>query len=444
MNLNNTLPQTTRSSIRTNDGMVSPKQPPSQRRRDWYPYYAAFTETFVENVLIQHLGDATSVLDPWSGSGTTAAVCLKHGLLSTGVDINPSLTIIARARLVPASAKQKLLATAEIISAQAARSTIKFQPSDMLASWFDQQSIDCIRSLQQAIHVTNDQHLLPQRDFVLSEQVDEYSSETCFYYTALFFAVRSLLHDFRSTNPMWIKLPADKCLLVAPTRSEVITEFRSSVYSLAHLLSAPRALDQHNFLSYTTGDATSLSYADNAFDAVISSPPYATRIDYVRGTLPELFVLGANKHTILDLRQRATGSPVVRDAARRLDLLDSGTANELLRKVASHKSKGSMSYYHPWMKNYFIGLQKGLHEIDRVVKPDGHICLVVQDSRYKEFHINLQQIVIDTMEARGINLLDRNDHPAPNPRFSNVALVNGGNRCGKNMESLLVFKKAGS
>jgi hypothetical protein len=58
--------------------LVSPKQPPSRSKRDWYPYYAGFTEEFVEAVLAEHLIDCGPILDPWSGTGTTTAACVKR------------------------------------------------------------------------------------------------------------------------------------------------------------------------------------------------------------------------------------------------------------------------------------------------------------------------------------------------------------------------------
>ena len=91
------------------------------------------------------------------------------------------------------------------------------------------------------------------------------------------------------------------------------------------------------------------------------------------------------------------------------------------------------------MKNYLIGLQHGLNEVNRIVKPDGRVCLVVQDSRYKELHVNLQQVVIETMQAAGRPLSSQRDHAAPNPRFSKVKLTNGAHDPGTNIESLLVF-----
>ena len=58
------------------------------------------------------LQGSESVVDPWSGAGTTTVACLRSGIESWGVDINPVATVIARARLNPRSARQSLLDSA--------------------------------------------------------------------------------------------------------------------------------------------------------------------------------------------------------------------------------------------------------------------------------------------------------------------------------------------
>ena len=87
---------------------TSPKQPSTRRRRDWYPYYAGYTQSFVDAVIGECLEEPTFVIDPWSGSGTTTVTCLKRGVASKGVDINPALTVIARARLTPMGCRAKI------------------------------------------------------------------------------------------------------------------------------------------------------------------------------------------------------------------------------------------------------------------------------------------------------------------------------------------------
>ena len=420
---------------------ATPRTPVRFRpQRDWYPYYAAFTEKFVKNVLDQYLKKDTSILDPWCGSGTTIAVCAKNGLSSRGVDINPSLTVIARARLIPVSKQNKLIKKARDISIKSKNSIETCLQIDMLNSWFDKETIQHVRKLQGAIHAICEGNNRPENIKSLAAKVNRYSLELCFYYTALFSVVRNLLVRFRSTNPMWIKIPDNDKALVTATEKDIHDAFQNAVLNLARLLSAPSRAG--GIRKCMTGDATKLSLPDNSFESVITSPPYATRIDYVRGTLPELFVLGADKQEVITLRRHATGSPVVRDAKNVATAIESQTANEILDRVALHSSKGSKAYYYPWLKNYFIGLQQGLHEIDRTVVSGGTICLVVQDSRYKELHIDLQNIVIEILRNCDCRLFDRNDHAAPHPRALTIPLAtNIKSQPGMNVESLLVFKK---
>ena len=123
---------------------ISAKQPPSRMRRDWYPYYAGFTEKFVANVLSEHLHSCQKVLDPWSGSGTTTAVCIKNGFASRGLDINPALTVIARGRLAPARMKQDLLRLVTQIADEVNNADPNVPSSDLLRLWLtDDGCIPC-------------------------------------------------------------------------------------------------------------------------------------------------------------------------------------------------------------------------------------------------------------------------------------------------------------
>ena len=136
---------------------VSPKQPGSKTHRDWYPYYAGFTERFVEVVIDQYLWNAERVLDPWSGSGTTTVTCLRRGLQSRGIDINPALTVIARARLNPVTAKQSLLQFGMRIVECASPSRDDKSEGELLDEWMTAEAANRIRGFRKAIHEVLDE-----------------------------------------------------------------------------------------------------------------------------------------------------------------------------------------------------------------------------------------------------------------------------------------------
>ena len=420
--------------------IITAKQPTSKKSRDWYPYYAGFTERFVHTLLSGHLNTVRRILDPWNGSGTTTAVCAQRGLTSNGVDINPVQTVVARARLLSAHRKSQLISMSDEIVRESYQANRNVEPEDMLLVWMQESSVRYLRSLEAAVHYTCDEGLQQARNRDLAERVSGISPTLCFFYVALFGTVRSLLHEFRTTNPMWIKTPKNQTDRVEQTCMQISICFRNTVLAMVNLLSLSNRDDCYDRTLIDTGDSRSLPFARNTFDAVIGSPPYATRLDYIVGTSPELAVLGASKSNIALLREAATGSPVVKREQHPKELkLESELGNKLLDAIAKHPSKGSKSYYHHWMRNYLHDLNKGLNEIHRTVNQNGWVCLVVQDSRYKELHINLQQITIEMLSVNGRKLVHRIDYAAPNPRFLEVELTSSSTEAQSNIESILVF-----
>ena len=420
-------------------GKISPKQPTARRLRDWYPYYAGFTERFVNAVIDDYLQESESVVDPWSGTGTTTVACLRRGIESRGVDINPVATVIARARLNARSARQSLLNTARSLVEEAQTARPCDDTDDLLGLWMVGAGVGEIRALVRAIreNLSAPAEGLPTGDAL---RTDCLSHSACFLYTVCFGVVRSLLGRYGTTNPTWIKSPSTARNRISPGRHTVRELFAQHAADLADRLSLTDTQADWSVSPFQTGSAATTGYEPHAFDAAITSPPYATRVDYVRGSLPELAVLGADEEYVEHLRLACTGSPRVRGVPPSSEPIHSRSATDLLPAIEQHPSKGSRSYYRPWMANYLRSLQAGLLETHRIVRPDGVICVVIQDSYYKEIHIDMQGIVTETLQAAGRALVARHDYPAPNPRRRQH---NGdGLRTVKrpSTESLLVFR----
>src|SRR5690349_13474364 len=75
----------------------------------YFPYYAGYPERFAQQLLESAgLRHGSSVFDPWNGSGTTTYVASRLGLAAQGVDVNPAMVVVARARLLPCSEADSL------------------------------------------------------------------------------------------------------------------------------------------------------------------------------------------------------------------------------------------------------------------------------------------------------------------------------------------------
>jgi len=208
------------------DSPVSPKQRTSEGRRDWYPYYAGFTEQFANEVLAGPLRSSGLILDPWSGSGTTGAASARRGLDFIGVDVNPVLTIIAKARLTPFSLGDSLLPLAKQIGEAARQLDVVSDEQDLLRKWMRSPTVRAVRAIQEAIHLilTSDQRRPQPAN--LEAAADQLPLLACFFYTALFASVRDLLSRFRSTNPTWIRDPASVHQRIGTSWASLLDEFQ--------------------------------------------------------------------------------------------------------------------------------------------------------------------------------------------------------------------------
>ena len=190
--------------------LTSPKQPPAEHLKDWYPFYAGFTSAFVTDVFECYLQSARSVVDPWNGSGTTTAVAAVRNVTSMGIDINPALSVVARARLTPKSIADSLAPIAADIAAAAERTTPTNRESDPLLVWLGPTATNEIRRLQRAIHVVTAADNALEVDLYMGEESapSRLPLITAFFYSVLFAATRDLLRPFRGSNPTWMVAPS--------------------------------------------------------------------------------------------------------------------------------------------------------------------------------------------------------------------------------------------
>ena len=363
----------------------------------------------------------------------------KSRTLFDGIDINPSLTIVARARLTSAKRRPQLLKLAQEIVGRSKQVESCLVLDDLLTTWLEHESVTRVRKIQQAIHEVTECPIGSLSPAQVIRCADEFSQVTCFFYCALFSLMRDLLRKFRTTNPMWIKKARGQANRIRPSWSTLVGGFTDQVGLLCRRLTVQTEESAGGMTSLLTGNATRLPYPKSSFDGALTSPPYATRMDYVKGTMPELALLGADTTFVNKLRKMVTGTPVVKGVPvpDSWHLL-SKTGRNALKVVSRHSSKGSSAYYFPWLRNYLQDLQSSMAEVARVVKEGGTICMVIQDSYYKEYHIDLQAIVSESMCAFGRELKMRSDYSTITPR-SRFAKLGGKALARTSTETVLLF-----
>jgi hypothetical protein len=331
------------------------------------------------------------VVDPMNGSGTTTVAAQKGGYLSIGVELNPAVAAVARA-------KDATLATRrdwESVLDSLHRSFLDRGDEDLgpEVNWIPRSIFRQLRKLWLVIanfSFAGDAPVNPRIQGALSHSVRQPSSTADLLLAAVLRIVRRYSRATISKNPTWLKYPND----TLDVDTEVFPEFYAMVLSMARELR-----DEFGETSKVgrtlilEGDARSMPVRSNVADVIISSPPYLTRIDYAVGTAPELAFLGyATPKQFREMRASIMGSTCVTGGDYRTRSQWGETCLAILDAIRAHTSKASSGYYYKTHIQYFRDAEQFLSDAIRVMKTGTNAVLVIQDSWYKDLHIPLARI----------------------------------------------------
>lgn len=397
------------TSLWSNDGYSSAPTSPklsvaTSAPPTWYRYYAGYADGFVADVIRALPAPAGVVLDPWNGSGTTTSVAAAHGINAQGFDLNPVAIVIAKARLL----RSDVAASIMPLSRELLQSLppVSIADSDPLLRWLTPRAVQALRRLGSSIHTA----------LIGTGPVDAHghwceamSSLAALFYLGYFKVVRRTLAAFVGSNPTWIRQRVDPSDRVAIDLRTLRPWFIAAMTELSTSVTRDGLPPNRASVGVALGHSSRLPISDRSIDAVITSPPYCTRIDYVIATLPELAALRVSTAACRNLREQMIGTPTVAAADRQPTTAYGETAQHVLESVASHTSRASATYYSTFFHQYFTGMYHSLAELHRVVKPTGSIVLVAQDSHYKDLHVDLPAAITDMGGALGWSLQTRQD-----------------------------------
>lgn len=372
----------------------SAKRGANERRgvHSWHPYYAGYSEQFVEDML-NYFGanERSIVLDPWIGSGTTSLVCQRARIKTIGIEINPVMVHFSRAKVAQLlNENVEQLAMAIVETAQDERLD---DIQDKFKNVEEYLDIDDFISLSR-LRVASDRVCNAR---FASEPIREHVRS--FFYSVLFRVLRSVGKFDKGRNPTWLVKQEAGSNLDKPSADELFLQF---IGAMVHDLFT--AFDGNLDLplpSIMCADSRVMPLDSESVDYVITSPPYLTRIDYAVSTKPELLFFGLREDMEFDrLRRSVMGAPVIADKGIVPDENWGALCTSFLYQVENHTSKAAKSYYLPIFLQYFRDAFLSLLEIKRVLKRGGKACLVVQSSYFKELEVKLGDIYVEM----GVNI----------------------------------------
>lgn len=372
-------PSKTRSNHSGRPAAPTPKRPRTDTAgmADIFPYYAGFSYEWACKFLRDEIGSrmvSPTILDPWNGSGTTTLAAQANGYSSIGVDLNPIANIIAQLKV-------SIRREAEPCKPPVMHGELEtLHNDDPLLAWFSRRTAVRLRAWST---------ILSEADKTVS----------ALGFVSLFRLIRRITDHFEGSNPTWVRKPRDGETMVdvEPEHlDKMIVEEQERL--IARLREQPY---RESSAGFVTASATALPLASGSIDAILTSPPYLTRIDYAVAYSRELAVLGLDAFGDRRFRAELMGTTLIRPSLESNDLPYGSIARKLVESISGHTSKASSGYYKKQVIQYLDDLTRSLDEISRVASNCASLIMVVQDSYYKEIPIRLAAICIEEGRQRG-------------------------------------------
>jgi hypothetical protein len=313
--------------------------------------------------------------------------------------------------------------------------------TEPLLHWLSPATSSAFRRIERAIEELLVDHPTPEPP-ARCKTLDHISSLAAFFYTALFRATRRSLRKFQSSNPTWIKRAASPGDRIRLDDTIVFDSFKSSCLEMIADMKLDSSDHADTKCRIELASSIELPLTDKEIGIVITSPPYCTRIDYAVATWPELAILGATTNDVDALRRRMLGTTTVSRQAPDVQKYWGRTCLSTIDRVTKHKAKASKTYYRRNLLQYFDGLSRSVAEIARVLATHGDLVLVVQDSYYKDVHIDLPTIVEEMAAKQGFERKSRHDFQIPQTRAAVNTRAKRYRAAASATESVLSFKKA--
>ena len=243
-------------------------------RHGWLRLTPAYSVKIVEELM--YLYDRPRrVLDPFCGTATTALSAAYHGHEGVTTDINPFLVWLGQAKIAQYSSTT--IASTRRTGAQVVnvvrRSTVepvKAPPIHNIERWWCVEALAFLCKLRASIEFESEEQS-PERDLLL----------VAFCRTLIELSNAAFNHQSMSFK--------DGGQLSTPLISDMAQLFSADLrFVLDGAKDNPSGTGQIVF-----GDARNLSgVVDGPFDLVITSPPYANRMSYIRELRPYMYWLG--------------------------------------------------------------------------------------------------------------------------------------------------------
>lgn len=355
----------------------------SESRHGWLRLTPAYSVHLVRELLEKHAQPGRAVLDPFCGTGTTMLTCAEAGIDCLTVDVNPFLVWLAKAKTAHYSPKvisefQTLIRNMGR-GADSPPQTRRWTPSlHKIERWWDEATL---RALAAAFHKLTTSSASPQAKDL---------ARLAFCRALIRSSKASFGHQSMSFKEQTGVLP------------RVSAELQQAAERLNRSCQQPmRPSKRHARL----GDARALDAVKSnlPIGVLITSPPYANRMSYVRELRPYMYWLGylRDGREAGELDWRAIGGTWGIATSRLNEWQPSGRRmprglSRSLRRI--HDESPVLANY---VARYFDDMQAHLASAFPRIAPGGSVHYVVGNSKFFDEVVAVEQLLATQLKSAG-------------------------------------------
>ncbi len=350
-------------------------------RFGWLRLTPAYSVKVVEEIVDGY--DANlNVLDPFCGTGTTALSAINHGHNATTTDINPFLVWLARAKTAHyssieiARAKESGEAAVEMALAEEVN-PVSEPPIHKIERWWSERARGFLRHLRAAIMEA------AGREGPIADLLSVAFCRTLIKLSNAAFNHQSM--SFRNSAHWELDLDLESGAVFLDNLAFVLAGAERNPLGDAAVI---------------LGDARNLPACfSDRFDVVVTSPPYANRMSYIRELRPYMYWLGylAKGRDAADLDWLAIGGTWGAATSRLVDWTPSGKCwlpddlPPVLSEIADvNNANGTL--LSNYVARYFEDMSAHFDGLRRILNPGAKIHYIVGNSTFYGVLVSTERI----------------------------------------------------
>ncbi len=359
----------------------------------WYKYTQGFSGQLVSQ-LIDELGISPKdvVLDPFGGCGTTSLICRQRRIPSFSIEISPLMVWVAEVKVSPwrANDLHKLLSSVKVPHRGATNQhnghgvfddylTKAFAPGILSQLWA------YAKEFERGDYAPRHKELLRLALVGIMEDVSQIRKHGSHY--------RYMLKS-ESIGLQKLNIP------IIDPETDIAPIFMDRLKAMIEDVAAARIPTPATPYQVQLGDARKTSLPDGSVSAVITSPPYLNRNNYIAQQKAELSILGMVRDSTEYRRLvRSTLRSHVEGDFPRTPQTSFPEVRRILEALSlTHDNNPRIPHM---IAAYFEDLAATFDELRRIVRGNGIVAMVLGNARWGGIVVPVDHLVLKISEERG-------------------------------------------